>query len=139
MNRGIVKLSDLIPVFPESKEEKSIRAPKSKPPKVIGDPTREPVNRQAALIASRSNWLSHPPLPPAEPPKGELEKLREENATLKATNINVIAENSALKRRIERLSVLVNRKPTNGVKVDVEAIPHTQSKIKSLLERLSDV
>lgn len=121
MNRGIVQLKDVLPVglladLRESKEpEKDSPLPKDdkpppppKPPQVIGDPTRTPANFLAAKMLFRSNWLTRP-LPPALEIKPELERLREENARLKATNENVIHENSVLRRRVERLTMLIER------------------------------
>lgn len=35
---------------------------KGQPPRIEHSPTREPVNRQAALIMRRANWINQPPI-----------------------------------------------------------------------------
>lgn len=139
MNRGMVKLCEIIPGvgFPPETEKKEIRAPKPSPPKVVGDPTRTPVNLQAALIVQKASWI-HKPLPPELAPVGELEKLREENSKLKLTNGNIVAENSTLRRRVERLQQLLKaRTPKPQAKVEELPKPPTQSNKQWLLEMLT--
>lgn len=140
MNRGLVRLDQILPGvgFFEPEPPKEIRAPNPKPPKVIGDPTREPVNRQAALIIAPAHWL-HKPLPPEPAPVNELERLRAENATLKATNTNIVAENSALRKRNERLNTLLAARTPKTVVKAVEAVVENPkpSRKQELLERLN--
>tara|TARA_R110000868_G_scaffold267108_1_gene526381 strand:+ start:1416 stop:1838 length:423 start_codon:yes stop_codon:yes gene_type:complete len=139
MNRGMVKLCEIIPGvgFPPEPEKKEIRAPRPTPPKVVGDPTRTPVNLQAALIVQKASWI-HKPLPPELAPVGELEQLREENAKLKATNANIVAENSALRKRVTLLQKLVEaKKPKQQVRLPEPPQKMAQSKKQQLLERLT--
>lgn len=139
MNRGMVKLCEIIPGvgFPPEPEKKEIRAPKPSPPKVVGDPTRTPVNLQSALIVQKASWI-HKPLPPELAPVGELEKLREENSKLKLTNGNIVAENSTLRRRVERLRQLLKaRTPKPQAKAEELPKPPTQSNKQWLLEMLT--
>lgn len=139
MNRGMVKLSEILPGigFPPEPEKKEIRAPAPKPPKVVGDPTRTPVNLQAALVVQKASWI-HKPLPPELAPIGELEQLREENAKLKATNTNIVAENSALRKRVTLLQRLVEaKKPKQQTKQPEPPQPAAPSQKQQLLERLT--
>ena len=135
MKRGLVTLNEIIPHcnFPgvlHGVEARTIRPP----PKVIGDPTREPVNKQAAMLIARAGWMSKP-LPPETLPRGEVERLREENSKLKTINIGVIAENSILLKRIAKLNkVLAFNKPnttTIAPRPKLENIKKTET-----LERL---
>ena len=151
MNHGMVQLKDILPVGlladleaakEPPKEDKPLPPPK--PPQVLGDPTRTPVNLQAAKMLFRSNWLTRP-LPPALEIKPEIERLREENARLKATNENVIRENSVLRNRMERLTTLVTRLQTAPVKPKpeerkpkTEVVPPVASARLELLERLQN-
>jgi len=151
MNNGIVKLSDILPVglLADLQERRRIEknhsgeltekiAPHPTPPRVVGDPTRTPVNLQAARLLFKSSWL-YQPLPPALEQKPELETLREENARLRATNENIVRENSALRGRIERLSKLV-KQPAPKVVIPKPFVPPPPSpKVKELLERLQNV
>lgn len=139
MNRGIVKISDLLPVgMLADLHERPSPAPKPAPPRVIGDPTREPVNRQAALITAKASWL-HQPMPPEPPPKREIETLREENARLKATNTSIIAENSTLRRRVERLQQQLHANPGKKLPacVPTETKTAATSPKEEILERLN--
>jgi len=141
MNRGMVKLCEILPGVgfpPEPEKKQEIRAPKPTPPKVVGDPTRAPVNLQAALVVSKASWI-HKPLPPEIAPIGELEQLREENAKLKATNMNIVAENSTLRRRVERLMQLLSaRQPKQQKKTEEPAPPPAPSKKQQILERFTN-
>ena len=140
MNRGMVKLCEILPGVgfpPEPEKKQEIRAPKPSPPKVVGDPTRTPVNLQAALIVQKASWI-HKPMPTELAPVGELEKLREENAKLKATNANIVAENSALRKRVTLLQKLVEaKKPKHQITLPEPPQPATPSKKQQLLERLT--
>lgn len=133
MTRGMVKLSQILPGIGFIEPE--VKAPKPKPQKVVGDPTREPVNKQAALIIAKANWLSKP-LPVEEAPKSELEKLREEVAVLRARCASVIAENKALKRRLE--SMPAQKVIIKQVEKEVERAPVSSEKL-ALLERLNSI
>lgn len=141
MNRGMVKLCEILPGVgfpPEPEKKQEIRAPKPTPPKVIGNPTRTPVNLQAALVVAKASWI-HKPLPPETAPVGELEQLREENTKLKATNVNIVAENSTLRRRVERLQQLLSaRQPKQQTKAEEPAPPTAPSKKQQILERLTN-
>lgn len=137
---GIVSLAKLLPGWLEARVKApepppKIVAPKPTTPKVIGDPTRTPVNKQSAMLITRAHHLELPPFPPAGPVKGEVEKLREENAALKAKNVNLVAENGTLKRKLE----LAQKKPKIEIKtvyiVEDEKPKMNESKRK-LLERL---
>ena len=139
MKHGIVSLAKLLPGWhpPAVEPPPKIVAPKPQAPKVIGDPTREPVNKQAAMLITRAHYLELPPLPPAGPPKGELEKLREENAVLRAKNENLLAEKIVLKRKVEKLQ----QKPRvefKTVYVVEDAKPELSQHKKELLERLTN-
>jgi hypothetical protein len=145
MNHGLVKVSDVIGDFKPRPIKTAIsvftppviKAPIPKPPRVIGDPTRTPVNRQAAMLLSKPTWLTDP-LPPELPKTSELPRLREENVKLKATNERLVAENSSLRRRVERLTVLACQKPkTIIVKQELPPEPKRNSTKEKLLERLT--
>ena len=138
MKHGIVSLAKLLPGWhpPAPEPPPKIVAPKPTAPKVIGDPTREPVNKQAAMLITRAHYLELPPLPPAGPPKGEVEKLRTENTVLKAKNENLLAENIALKRKVEKLQ----QRPQPVIKtiyVVEDPKPDLSRHKKELLERLT--
>lgn len=138
MNHGLVKLSQILPGigFPEPVPRNENKPPHPKPPKVIGDPTRTPVNKQSALLISKASWL-HQPLPPASPPIGELERLREENAKLKAVNENIVAENKSLRRQIERLTKVKQQpQPTNQKSEPTVKCDDSRQRKMELLERL---
>jgi hypothetical protein len=139
MNHGMVKLSDILGGFkftPKRPPVEPIKAPIPKPPRVVGDPTRTPVNRQAALMLSKPSWLNDP-LPPELPKQPELPKLREENARLRQVNETLVGQNSALRRRVEMLTKLVNQKPTAKMEKIPEPAPQPDSEREKLLERLT--
>ena len=146
MNRGILKISDVLPagllddmakpeVLPAAE---AVKAPKPKPPRVIGDPTREPVNRQAALMTAKAGWL-YQPLPPEAPIKPELERLREENARLKLVNENLVKTVAVLERRVALLKAAAGGKRAAGPVVMVVGQPPSVNEAKTeLLERLKN-
>jgi hypothetical protein len=117
-------------------EPEKIVAPIPKPPRVIGDPTRTPVNKQAAMMLSRPV-----PMPPEKPKKPEPERLLEENAKLKAANQNLVDENCALRRRVERMEILLNKRISQDVGRDAQIIPPNMADTKKqqLLERLHGI
>lgn len=137
MNHGMVKVGDLIPdlAFPKP-APKEDRAPIHKPPKVVGDPTRTPVNKQAAMLVTRAHHLHLPPLPPEAPKKSELEALREEVAILRANNAQLKHENNALRRKLGRPRC----KEHEPKKTTEEGVPRAEEKPASrklaILERL---
>lgn len=137
MTRKTVTLNDLrLLPFPEVEKPEPVRAPIPKPPKVLHDPTRTPVNRQAAMLIASPSWLTKP-LPASAPPRGELEKLREENTKLKATNEQIVKENSALRRTVERLRQMVRpSKPIIPEPPAPEPQPQRDHRL-DILERLN--
>lgn len=140
MNRGIVSIGEIIGLkkIPVIVEEQKITAPKPKAPRVVGDPTREPVNLQAALMCAKASWIHHPPLPAEDPPKPKIELLMRENSDLKTVNKNIIAENAALKRKIESLEKrLAQKNETRKIQVTIKPIEAAPSKKQLLLERLA--
>ena len=144
MNHGMVKISDLLPVglLADLTERKvspaAVTAPKPRPPRVIGDPTREPVNRQAALMTAKAGWL-YQPLPPAPPIKPELERLREENARLKLVNANLVKTVAVLERRGARLKAAAGGQRAAVPVVPVVERPPALNEAKiALLERLTN-
>ncbi len=138
MNRGLARLSDLLPAglladlhdqkHKPTKPDVDDRPPIHKPPKVIGDPTREPVNRQAALLTMKAGWL-YQPLPPEAPPKDSIEKLREENAKLTAQNARLTAHVATLQRQVDRL------RTTKQCPVRPPAPPPTPEPTPELIEK----
>lgn len=73
-----------------------------KAPRVVGEPTRDPVNMQAALITRKAAWI-YQPLPPESAPKGELEKLRQECEQMKKASAQQIAHLAYLKKRLAKV------------------------------------
>ena len=139
MNRGIVKIGEIIGEMeiPVSRQERETVAPYKAIPKVVGDPTREPINRQAALICSKAAWIYHP-MPPEVPPKSNVELLMHENSELKLINKNIIEENSALKRKIEKLKNELSKKlETPNPQTMTDPCITKPSKKQMLIERLS--
>lgn len=145
MNRGIATIADILPVglLADLQEQKQrdiapVKAPVHHPPKVINDPTREPVNKQAAMMTARASWLCQP-MPAETAPVSELEKLREDNARLLAANKNLTAENNALRRKLEN-----SLKPApRQIAVEPPSPKPVESPVKNpkleLLERLQNV
>lgn len=83
---------------------------KERMPPIIagGEPTREPVNRQAALVTRRASWLERP-LPPERPPVGAFDRMKSELDELKGTTRSQKAEIVALRRRVSLLQQDVDR------------------------------
>lgn len=140
MKRGLATLGDILgiklklPAQPVPLSEPEIRAPMPTPPKVVGDPTWTPVNKQAAMLLSRAE-----PMPPEAPKQSEVPRLREENAKLKATNDCLVDENCALRRRVKHLEMLLQRrqKPTVTIPNPVRLEPNPEPEKQKLLERLT--
>ena len=116
-------------------EPEKIRAPIPKPPKVIGDPTRTPVNLQAARLTMKASWL-YQPLPAQEPPRGGLDKLREECAALRLAVKNLTMENKAMRRKLEQKPKAVAPAPVPPA--PVAETTNTEAKRK-IMERLKNV
>lgn len=66
-----------------------IYAPKNKPPQIVSNPVREPVNRNTALLMRKASWIEQP-IP--EEPNMELSRLRQENSDLKKQKFLVCAQ-----------------------------------------------
>lgn len=140
---GIVSLAKILPGWepPRVEQPKRIVSPKHVAPKVIGDPTREPVNKQAAMLITRAHYLELPPLPPSEPPKGLIEKLQEENSKLKAVNASLISENNALRKKFQEKKHLPKTLPevsTEASKVSASPFSKAEKRLK-IMERLSAI
>ena len=120
MNRGIATLADVLGAVKLDRplRQPSVPAPTPKPErsKVVARPTREPVNRQAALVLAPARcWLSQPPPAGPDPNQHITEALvavrnalqieRNHRARL-ADEIHVLrTANAAVRKDNERLRV----------------------------------
>ena len=147
MNRGIAKLSDLLPVGLLADMEQAVHAseqkkpkasedkpPHKQPPKVVGDPTRTPVNRTAASMFFKSNWLTAP-MPPEQSKVQTIESLKAEIQTLLLKIERLKIENEALRKRASKTKTKIVE-VVKEVPVQAEPQPDTKS---ALLERLKNI
>lgn len=144
--RGIVKLSDILPIglladmVKPAAPAQEVKAPATKPPRVIGDPTRTPVNLQAARMTMKAGYLYQPPVQPLPPQRPVVEVLREEIARLTLVNENLVKTNAVLTRRVERLKILAEKNQAPAIAAPIPAIGNAVSKCekqkRELLERL---
>lgn len=152
MNHGIARVGDICPnlqAFPGEKKKPEkpvpvIVAPKHVPPKVVGDPGREPVNKQAALIIARAPAI-YKPLPPEPLHQTESEWLKARITNLESIITQVKNENAALIRRNEKLlkQVLEAHKKIAALTGQQHSEPEeistpTPSRKAELLERLKN-
>lgn len=79
------------------------------PPKVVGDPTREPVNKQAAMIVTPAAWWAKPLPPEAEPArnylrmKAELDRVQSQLKQAEQRSGKLSAKYAASKKETELL------------------------------------
>lgn len=144
MNHGMVTLAELLPVGlladlkeQQRRSEPRMVAPAPKAPRVVGDPTRTPVNRQAAMMTAKAGWL-YQPFPAESPARPALEKLIEEINRLKTVNATMASENLALRKKLERVSKLTQCPSRPAPKPEPVQPEIPQSKIQ-LLERLQNL
>lgn len=69
--------------------------------KVVSNPVREPINRQAAFIMRKAKWIEQP-IPDSPENKAELTQLREEVKQLKAKNIAQAQHLTSLRKRCDK-------------------------------------
>lgn len=116
-----------VPHNPSLPRVKKTSKPESN--KVVGDPTRTPVDRQAALIISPCNsWLSKP-LPPESLPTPESKETKRLNALLKIER----NENAKLKDEIGNLRLKLNK-----CRFKIERLLAEIEKLKQLCQSQSE-
>lgn len=69
--------------------------------KVVSNPTREPINRQSALVMRKASWIEQP-IADSPENKEELMSLREEVKQLKAKSIAQAQHLTGLRKQIDR-------------------------------------
>lgn len=76
--------------------------PKHKPPRVVGgDPVREPINMQAALITRKATWIEKP-LPPEPEPLENIKRLKEELVSEKWKNLQLAGQVAAMQKKMDK-------------------------------------
>jgi hypothetical protein len=102
MTRGLATIGDILPpiqLVVRVDPPKPSPNKKSEPRKVIGDPTREPVNRETALLLRKATWIERPPWTP-EPKLESINELKAELKEMKTKHQNLKMELEATRLRL---------------------------------------
>ena len=122
---------------PEHRQDRKFSKPPHKQaPKVLNDPTREPVNRGAASMFFKSNWLTA--MPPERSQVENIVDLKLKIGLLERKVEALKVENASLRKQLGKRSITPKPIPETPKPSEPEP-PQADNSKRELLEKLKNL